>query len=70
MSQMTVFDLYNECIRQVSRGNGDKKVVISDDNEGNSFHGLFFGFTKWSEDFKDYIYDSTANSNDDTIILG
>ena len=69
--QMTVEDLLYECQAQIRAGNGRKKIVISSDDEGNSFHGLFWGFTYYDEDeYKDLIFDSTANSAEDTIILG
>lgn len=66
---MTVKDLYNLCKLQIEKyGNGDKNIVISDDNEGNGYHGLFYGFTDIEDGFD--IYDSQTNSPDDTIILG
>ena len=42
---MTITQLLNACARQVDAGNGDKQVLISIDDEGNGFHGLFLGFT-------------------------
>lgn len=29
---------------QIKKGNGDKKILISGDDEGNSYHGLFYAF--------------------------
>ena len=43
--ELTVRDLFNECIKQIKLGNGDKKVFISIDEEGNGFHPCYFGFT-------------------------
>ena len=43
---MTIGQLFNECMVQMNKGNADKEVYISSDDEGNSFHGLFFGFTE------------------------
>ena len=70
MAQMTIERLYELCKMQVQAGNGKKKIVISDDNEGNGYHGLFYGFTPVTEEFKDDIYDSQSESPDETVILG
>lgn len=69
MKQLTVKDLLKLCVAVVKSGNGDKNIVISDDNEGNGYHGLFCGFTN-IEDGCFNIYDSKTRSNNDTIILG
>lgn len=70
MAQMTIERLCELCKMQVQAGNGKKKIVISDDNEGNGYHGLFYGFTPVTEEFEDDIYDSLGKSPDDTVILG
>ena len=38
------------CELEISKGNGDKQIYISADDEGNGFHPLFFTFTKLTED--------------------
>lgn len=53
MEQMTVKELALLCIHEVEKGNGDKMIVVSDDNEGNGYHGLFFGFEEIPESQKD-----------------
>ena len=68
--QLTVKDLFEFCIEQMRAGNGEKYIVVSTDNEGNSFHGLFYGFSNWDDYYKNLIVDSNANSAKDTIILG
>ena len=68
--QMTVQDLFILCAKEVEKGNGKKNIVISDDNEGNGYHGLFYGFTPVDDNFADDIYDSITSSSKDTIILG
>lgn len=68
--QMTISRLFELCKKEIAKGNGDKNIVISDDNEGNGFHGMFFGFTKIDEFTQDLIYDSQTNLPSDTIILG
>ena len=42
---LTIRELYKECMRQISNGNGDKEVYISADEEGNAFNPCYFGFT-------------------------
>ena len=68
--QMKVKDLLELCIEEVKKGNANKNIVISDDNEGNGYHGMFYGFTTCSEEFEHLIYDSHTSSKNDTIILG
>ena len=67
---MTVIQLLQLCQQEVQNGNGNKVIVISDDNEGNGYHGLFYGFTKDVADFVDYIFDSCDDGCKNTIILG
>lgn len=45
MKAISVAELYSACKYQISKGNGDKIVLISSDDEGNSFHKLFLTFT-------------------------
>ena len=45
MNEITVAELYARCKIQMFKGNGDKTILISSDDEGNSFHQLFFSFT-------------------------
>ena len=68
--QMTVNDLFELCKEAIRKGHGNKNIVLSDDNEGNGYHGMFYGFTEVTEGFEDEIYDSVTNSARDTIILG
>lgn len=41
MAQLTVERLYKSLGKLVKAGQGNKKIVISDDNEGNGYHGCF-----------------------------
>ena len=70
MEQITVNELLKLCEQEIKKGNGNKNIVISDDNEGNGYHGLFFGFTEAEDYYLEYIYDSRTYSQNDTIILG
>ena len=70
--QLTVKDLYKLCKNEINKGNSDRILVISDDNEGNGFHGLFYGFTEIDEKDKEYypIYDSVETDIKKIIVLG
>lgn len=70
MDQLTVKELLKYCQAEIQKGNGDKHIVVSDDNEGNGFHGLFYAFTNCTEEYQDEIYDSRYSNEKDTIILG
>lgn len=76
--QITVKKLKELCEEEIKKGNGDKNIVISNDNEGNGFHGLLYEFTPIDcedEDGAYYSYeedicDSVTTDNEHTIILG
>ncbi len=42
---ITVEQLYLECARQMKAGNGKRHILLSGDDEGNSYHELFYGFS-------------------------
>lgn len=73
-TQVTVKHLFLLCQQQLAKGNGDKLIVVADDNEGNGYHGMFHGFTEITddnfEDFVDDIYDSQSDNAKEIIILG
>lgn len=68
--QITVKQLYTLCAEQVAKGNGNKMIVVGDDNEGNGYHGMFFGFTEDTTEFTNDIYDSISTNPKEIIILG
>lgn len=74
MKVITINDLLNECKKQIAKGNGNKKILISNDDEGNGFHQLFYGFTPIIKDGKNMLenYPATTPCVDakDYIILG
>lgn len=71
MEQIKVKQLYELCKAQVEKGNGDKYIVVADDNEGNGYHGMFFGFTdKNIEDILDLISETEVDDYNKLIILG
>ena len=68
---MTVKELLKECQLEIESGNGDKEILISDDDEGNGYHTLYYGFTN------DEVYINMAkptfhdrNDTKNVIILG
>ena len=78
--QMTVKQLLKLCQDEVKSGNGNKYIVIADDNEGNGYHGMFYGFSdavRVEKDLKVYgdslenqISDSCYTEPKDIILLG
>ena len=70
MIQITVDKLFELCIQAINEGHGKKNIVISDDNEGNGYHGMFYGFSTIDEYTEELIYDSRTKTKDNTIILG
>ena len=82
MKPITVKDLSNYCKEQIEKGNGNKVIMISSDDEGNSYHYLWYAFTtikEMEEPIKigskeytstfDFTNDKVAKK-EDTIILG
>lgn len=45
MKQLTVADLYALCGDLMRRNMGDKIVLVTDDEEGNGYHALWYDFT-------------------------
>ena len=70
MNQITVKQLFHLCAQEIANGNRDKMIVVGDDNEGNGYHGLFYGFTHDTKEFVDEIYDSVSVDPEEIIILG
>lgn len=44
MKPITVKDLAKLCKVEELKGNGDKVIMISDDDEGNGYHYLWYSF--------------------------
>lgn len=73
MKQLTLKELLNLIALAIKEGNGDKKVIISNDNEGNGYHGLFYGVTEIDGEMADAIKGLVEDSDTDLnnlIILG
>lgn len=41
-STMDISKLTQDLLEEIIKGNGDKKIFISSDDEGNSYHRLFY----------------------------
>jgi len=78
MQQLTVKELAKHIVALLKEHPecADKKIAISDDNEGNSYHGLFYAFTFDEKDIKNVIEYSNGISDSETeepselVILG
>lgn len=70
---ITVKQLEIYCKEQIQKGNGDKHILISCDDEGNGFHTLFYQFADAdTEDFEYLLkleHDGT-HTKDNCVILG
>jgi hypothetical protein len=71
---LTVNELLQLCKMEISKGNGDKSIMISQDDEGNGYHYLWFGFTTSEEMQEDDMFTMCVEEDvapmSDTIILG
>ena len=82
MKPLTIKQLKEECEKQIKKGNGDKVIMISQDDEGNGYHYLWYAFTTMKEieepvKIGNEIYqcpfefaDERVAKKEDTIILG
>lgn len=76
-NQITVRQLLKYCQNQILIGNGDKKIILPTDEEGNGFRAMYYGFTTPKEYGSDYLttddiedLGSTDEPIDNFIILG
>ena len=70
---LTVNDLANACKEEIMKGNGNKYVLVSSDDEGNSYHTLFFLFVDDQElitKCAEYGLFHDNNDPNDVILLG
>lgn len=76
MEQLTVLDLFKALEAEIRNGNGNKLIVVADDNEGNAYHGLFYGVTSDLKDiceafeYSNGLYDSQEKDPRKLVILG
>ena len=72
---MTVKELMIECDRLVKKGMGDRNILISNDDEGNGYHHLFYAFMTNPEDIAKTLewcqdYNTKDVDPNKTVILG
>ena len=53
---ITIEQLYLECAKQIKAGNGKRHILLSGDDEGNSYHEMFYGFSKCEDAIGDEAY--------------
>lgn len=82
MKPITVRELYKECKKQIDKGNGNKVIMLSNDDEGNGYHYMWYLFTTIDEmeapeelngetfTFEFTECDENVAKKEDTIILG
>lgn len=71
MKPLTINDLKRECEKQIKLGNGNKVIMLSDDDEGNGFHYCWYTFCKPDDQMlEECMIDKNIAELEDTIILG
>lgn len=76
MTQMTVEKLFNELKELVEKGQGNKKVVVATDEEGNSYRGIYYSCesdpTKIKEaiDYSNGLIESQEIDPNKLVIIG
>ncbi len=74
MEGLTVKKLLQFCQAEISKGNGEKVVLITNDDECNGFHTLYSGFIadeeKDIEKLKKYCDFHDANESKAVVLLG
>lgn len=70
---LTVKELLKLCQEEIKKGHGDCSIMISDDDEGNGYHYLWYSFSMADEiidKYDDYCLDEDIAPKSKTIILG
>lgn len=72
---LTVDELYKELAAARKKGLGKKKIMLSDDDEGNGYHLMFFAVTDNVKDvfsglYMNLPYSVKRSELDDYVILG
>lgn len=68
---LTVEELFECCKKQIEKGNGDKHIQITTDDEGNGYHTLFYQFNDDKEEIVQCIAGGLMHDavNPDEIVL-
>ena len=71
---LTVKELAKLCQEEIKKGHGDCSIMISDDDEGNGYHYLWFAFTEVKDLEESYALIDSLDEDiapmNKTIILG
>lgn len=71
---VTVKDLLKLCQDEIKKGHGDYSIMLSDDDEGNGYHYLWYSFITASELDGAFELENSLDERiapkDTTIILG
>lgn len=73
MNVVTIERLVELLNKEVKNGNGKKKILLSNDDEGNGFHQMFYEITHIDEESKGYYSDVYIGKDDSItnyVILG
>ena len=70
MKPITVKELYKLCEEEITKGNGNKVIMLSQDDEGNGYHYLWYSFCEAKDVITENEISKDIASLDDTIILG
>ena len=72
---ITIKELKKLCEQEIAKGHGNYSIMISEDDEGNGYHYLWYAFTPIQEFENDefgelYNLDEEIAPKSKTIILG
>lgn len=71
---ITVNQLLELCKKEIIKGNGNKFIMISQDDEGNGYHYLWYPFSDGELMLEDDMFsmcvDESVAKVEDTIVLG
>ena len=70
MKQLTVAELAISLNKLIKKGHGNKYVVLSNDNEGNGYHGCFFEAEPLPDGMIDLVSDSTEMNENNLVVIG
>lgn len=70
MKPITIEALKIMCEWEIKRGNGDKVIMISQDDEGNGYHYLWYTFASVDEAGAEDSVNENVATKENTIILG
>ena len=74
MQPLKIKDLYEMVKKEIEKGNSDKVVMLSNDDEGNGYHYLYYSFTSGKRMQIDDMFIMSVDKDiakiEDTIVLG